>query len=251
MRRIGSLTVFTLAMSIVASEATSQELRAVALDRETKQPVADVRVSLLSRKREQLDSTRTAVDGSFTLRAKEAGKYFIQVRHEGQAAEESDAIFLEKGETRNDTLYVTPARLLQKVDVIIGREIFRIFGTTTSNMSPRSLILPDEVEEVRAKSRTAADIVMQLGPPLLRVLGLGTGRVCYQIDGGDRRGLDAPTTDCARVYLNGQPMQTTTDIPAAELEAAAVLSPRSVQATLGVSTGVIMLWTRGMLKTAR
>jgi hypothetical protein len=63
--------------------------------------------------------------------------------------------------------------------------------------------------------------------------------------------LDAPTTDCARVYLNGQPMQTTTDIPAEELEAAAVLSPRSVQATLGVSTGVIMLWTRGMLKTAR
>ncbi|MGH7695151.1 MAG: hypothetical protein ACRENH_09220, partial [Gemmatimonadaceae bacterium] len=62
MRRLGSLTVFTLAMSIVGSEAASQELRAVALDRETKQPVADARISLLSRKREELDSTRTAVD---------------------------------------------------------------------------------------------------------------------------------------------------------------------------------------------
>lgn len=242
---------FAMAISMVASEAVAQEVRAVALDRETKQPVADLRVSLLSRRRDALDSTRTAQDGTFILRAKEGGKYFIQVRHEGQAAEESDAIFLENGQTRTDTLYVTPARLLQKVDVIIGREIFRIFGTTISSMSPRSLILPDAVEEVRAKARTAADIVMQRGPPRLRVLGLGTGRVCYQIDGGDRRALDAPTGDCARVYLNGQPMQTTTDIPAEELEAAAVLSPRSVQATLGANTGVIMLWTRGMLKAAR
>jgi len=241
MRRIGSLSVFTLATAIAGNEARSQELRAVALDRESKKPVADVRVSLLSRKREELDSTRTAVDGTFTLRAKQAGKYFIQVRRDGSASEESDAIFLESGETRNDTLYVTPARLLQAVDVVIGREVFRIFGVTISSMSPRSLILPEAIDEVRASARTAADIVMQRGPPNLRVLGLGTGRVCYQIQGGD----------CARVYLNGQQMQTSTDIPAEELEAVAVISPRSALVALGVNTGAVMLWTRGMLKTAR
>jgi hypothetical protein len=235
------MTVFALAMSIVGSEAASQELRAVALDRETKQPVADVRISLLSRKREELDSTRTGVDGSFTLRAKEAGKYFIQVRREGSPAEDSDAIFLESGAVRRDTLYVTPARLLQGVSVVIGREVFRVLGVTISSLSPRSLILPEAIDEIRASSRSASDIVMQKGPPYLRVLGLGTGRVCYQIYGGD----------CARVYLNGQPMQTNTDIPAADLEAVAVISARSAQITLGENSGVVMLWTRGMLKTAR
>ncbi len=241
MRPPSSLAVFTLAMSIVGNEGRSQELRAIALDRETKKPVADVRVSLLTRKREELDTTRTGVDGSFTLRAKEGGKYFVQLRRDGSASEESDAIFLESGVTRNDTLYVTPARLLQGVDVVIGREIFRIFGVTISNMSPRSLILPEAIDEVRASARTAADIVMQKGPPNLRVLGLGTGRVCYQIYG----------SDCARVYLNGQQMQTSTDIPAEELEAVAVLSARNAQVTLGNNSGVVMLWTRGMLKTAR
>jgi len=251
MRRMSSPAVFALAMSIIASEGVAQEIRAVALDRETKQPVADVRVSLLSRKREELDSTRTAVDGSFTLRAKDAGKYFIQVRREGSLAEDSDAIFLESGAVRNDTLYVTPARLLQGVDVVIGREVFRIFGVTISHMSPRSLILPEAIDEVRAKSRTAADIVMQRGPQSLRVLGLGTGRVCYLLYGTDRRAVDAPGRECARVYLNGQPMQTNTDIPADQLEAVAVISPRSALVTLGVNTGAVMLWTRGMLKTAR
>ena len=251
MRRTSRTAVFTLALCIFASEGVSQEVRAVALDRETKQPVADVRISLLSRKREELDSTRTAVDGSFTLRAKEAGKYFIQIRRVGSPAEDSDAIFLESGQTRNDTLYVTPARLLQGVDVVIGREVFRIFGVTISSMSPRSLILPEAIDEVRAKSRTAADIVMQRGPQSLRVLGLGTGRVCYQLYGTDRRAVDAPSSECARVYLNGQPVQTNTDIPADELEAVAVISPRAAFVTLGVNTGAVMLWTRGMLKTAR
>lgn len=232
--------ILSLGLCIVASDGVAQEIRAVALDRETKKPVADVRVSLLSRKREELDSTRTGADGSFTLRAKEAGKYFIQVSRDGSASEESDAIFLESGVTRNDTLYVTPARLLQGVDVVIGREIFRIFGITISSMSPRSLILPEAIDEVRASARSAADVVMQRGPPNLRVLGLGTGRVCYQIQGGD----------CARVYLNGQQMQTSTDIPAEELEAVAVIPPRSALVTLGVNTGAVMLWTRGMLKTA-
>jgi hypothetical protein len=230
-----------LALCLAVSEGLAQEIRAVALDRETKKPVADVRVSLLSRKREELDTARSAQDGSFVLRASEAGKFFISVQRQGQAAEESDAIFLEKGETRSDTLYVTPSRLLQKIDVVIGREIFRILGVTISSMAPRQLILPEEIAEVRKGARTAADIVMQTGPSYLRVLGLGTGRICYQL----------ARDECARVYLNGQPMQTNTDVPAEELEAAAVITAQSVQATLGRNSGIVMLWTRGMLKTAR
>jgi len=233
--------VLALALCVAANEGLSQEIRAIALDRETKQPVADVRISLLSRKREELDSTRTAVDGSFTLRAKEGGKYFIQVRREGSLAEDSDAIFLESGAVRYDTLYVTPARLLQGVDVVIGREVFRVLGVTISSLSPRSLILPEAIDEIRASSRSASDVVMQKGPPYLRVIGLGTGRVCYQLYGGN----------CARVYLNGQPMQTNTDIPAADLEAVAVVTARSAQVTLGENSGVVMLWTRGMLRTVR
>lgn len=241
MRRTSCLTLLAAATTIVASAAASQEVRAVALDRETKQPVADIRVSLLSRKREELDSARTAIDGSFTLRAKQGGKYFIQVSRPGHPAEESDAIFLEKGEIRNDTLYVTAARVLQRVEDVIGREIFRLFGVTASSLPPRALILPEQIESVRASARSASDIVLQKGPPYLRVLGLGTGRVCYQIYGGD----------CARVYLNGQQVLTAADLPAGDLEAVAVLTPSAVQTTLGNSTGVVMLWTRGMLKTAR
>ena len=233
--------VLALALCVAANEGLSQEIRAIALDRETKQPVADVRIALLSRKREELDSTRTAVDGSFTLRAKEGGKYFIQVRREGSLAEDSDAIFLESGAVRYDTLYVTPARLLQGVDVVIGREVFRVLGVTISSLSPRSLILPEAIDEIRASSRSASDVVRQKGPPYLRVIGVGTARVCYQLSGGN----------CARVYLNGQPMQTNTDIPAADLEAVAVVTARSAQVTLGENSGVVMLWTRGMLRTVR
>lgn len=214
-----SLAVSALAISIVGSEGVSQELRAVALDRETKKPVADVRVSLLNRRREELDSARTGPDGTFTLRAKEAGKYFIQVRRSGSLAEESDAIFLAGGEVPYDTLYVRAERRLEGIDVVIGREVFRIFGATISNMSPRSLILPEAIDEIRATACTASDVVMQKGPLTVRVLGAGTGRVCYQIS---RAG-------CARVYLNGQPAQTNTDVSVADLEAVAVLTPRSVQ----------------------
>lgn len=236
-----STAVLMLALLGTSREGVSQEVRSVALDRETKKPVADLRVSLLNRRREELDTARTAQDGSFTLRAKEGGKFFIQVQHAGQAAEESDAIFLEKDQTLNDTLYVTPARLLQGIDIVIGREIFRLLGVTISSMAPRQLILPEDIDEIRGRSQNASDIVMRKGPPFLRVIGLGTGRICYQLYGGD----------CARVYLNGQPMQTNTDIPASELEAVAVIPARSAQTTLGNNSGVVMLWTRGMLKSAR
>ncbi|MGQ0643554.1 MAG: carboxypeptidase-like regulatory domain-containing protein, partial [Gemmatimonadaceae bacterium] len=92
--RSNRLVAFALMSSVPAVEGGAQELRAIALDRETKQPVGDVRVALLSRRRAELDTARTAADGSFTLRAKAPGKFFLQVRRSGYPAEETDAIFL-------------------------------------------------------------------------------------------------------------------------------------------------------------
>ncbi|MGH7711765.1 MAG: carboxypeptidase-like regulatory domain-containing protein [Gemmatimonadaceae bacterium] len=233
------LLVVVAVTSILTSEGRSQELRAVALERDTKQPVVDARVSLLSRRRAELDTARTAADGSFSVRAKEGGKFFLSVRRFGYPAEETDAIFLNAGETRIDTVYVAPARTLQKVETVIDREIFRIFGVTIASLSDRAVILPEDVESVRASSRTASDVVMQKGPTYVRVEGAGTGRVCYQIHGGG----------CALLYLNGQPIPSSTDIPVHDLEAVAVLTPTDAQMLLGRNNGVVMLFSRGMLRT--
>jgi hypothetical protein len=232
--------VLSLSLAIVSVESASQELRAVTLDRETKQPVVDVRVSLLSRRRAELDTARTGPDGSFALRAKEPGKYFLQIRRTGYLAEETDAIFLAEGETRFDTLYIAPAKGMRTVESIVDRELFRLFGVTASSLSDRALILPDEVEAVRRSSRYASDVVMQKGPSYVRVNGAGTGRVCYEIQGGG----------CAAVYLNGQPIPSSTDIPASDLEAVAILRQMDVQVTSSRSyNGVVMLFTRSMLRT--
>jgi len=75
---------------------------------------------------------------------------------------------------------------------------------------------------------------------MVRVLGAGTGRVCYQIRGGN----------CALLYLDGQPIPATTDIPAHDLEAVAILAPMDAIVTLGRNNGVVMLFTRRMLRTA-
>lgn len=234
------LATIALAASFVTMEAESQELRAVVLDRETKQPVVDARVSLISRRRAELDSARSATDGSFSVRAKEGGKFFVHVRRSGYPVEETDAIFLKEGEVRVDTLYVQAARTLQKVEVAVSREVFRIFGVTTASLPARALILPEDLDEVRLSARSVADIVLQKGPPYVTVRGAGTGRVCYQIHGGD----------CALVYLNGQPIPSTTDLPAHDIEAVAVLTPLDASITLGRNTGVVLFFTRGMLRSA-
>ncbi len=238
MRLNRRLAVLMLASSIVSAESASQELRAITLDRETKQPVADARVSLLSRRREELDTARTGPDGTFILRAKAPGKFFIQVRRTGYLAEETDAVFLTEGETRSDTLYIASAKGVQTVESIVDREMFRLFGVTASSLSDRALILPHQVEAVRRSSRNASDVVMQKGPSYVRVIGAGTGRVCYQIQGGG----------CASLYLNGQPIPSSTDIPANDLEAAAILRQTDVQITSRNNNGVVMLFTRSMLR---
>jgi len=232
------LAVLVLASSIVSAESASQELRAITLDRETKQPVADARVSLLGRRREELDSARTGADGAFVLRAKAPGKFFIQVRRTGYLAEETDAVFLTEGEIRVDTLYIASAKGVQNVESIVDREMFRLFGVTASSLSSRALILPQHVEAVRRNSRTASDVVMQKGPSYVRVNGAGTGRVCYQIQG----------SGCAALYLNGQPIPSSTDIPANDLEAVAILRQVDVQMTSRHNNGVVMLFTRSMLR---
>ena len=241
------LAVLILASSSVSAVSSSQELRAVTLDRETKQPVVDVRVSLLSRRRAELDTARTGPDGSFTLRAKEPGKFFLQVRRDGYVTEETDAIFLAEGEIRVDTLYIASAKTLQTVASIVDREMFRLFGVTASRLSSRALILPHQVEAVRRSSRSASDVVMRKGPSYVRVNGAGSGRVCYQIQ----------RSGCAAIYLNGQAVPSSTDISATDLEAVAILRPTDVQLSLDAglnpvasshANGVVMLFTRSMLR---
>jgi hypothetical protein len=227
---------FPLLLYAASAEANGQELRAITLDRETKQPVADVRVALLSRHRVELDTARSAADGWFTVRAKDGGKFFLQARRASYPAEETDAIFLQAGETRIDTLYVAPARTLRTVAAIVDREVFRLFGVTTAGISERGVLLPEDIEPLRATSRTASDVIVQKGPPFVKVFGAGTGSVCYQIYG----------TTCARQYLNGQPIPASTDIPAHDVEAIAILTPTEAQVTLGRNSGVVMLFTRAM-----
>ncbi|MGQ0639284.1 MAG: carboxypeptidase-like regulatory domain-containing protein, partial [Gemmatimonadaceae bacterium] len=187
----------------------------------------------------ELDTARTAADGSFTLRAKAPGKFFLQVRRSGYPAEETDAIFLQAGETRDDTLYVAPAASLLKLDVIVDREVSRIFGVPASSLAGKAVILPEDIASVSTSTRTASDVVLKKGPPFVRVLGAGTGRVCYQIRGAG----------CAALYLNGQPIPATIDIPAHDLEAVAILAPMDVLITVGRNNGIVMLFTRGMLRT--
>ncbi len=234
------LAAIGLVGSLVAVEGESQELKAVVLDRETKQPVVDARVSLLSRRRAELDTARTATDGSFSVRAKEGGKFFLHVRRLGYPVEETDAIFLKDNETRVDTLYVAAVRTLQRVEVAVSREVFRLFGVTTASLPARAVILPEDIEELRGSAPSVADVVLQKGPPYVSVRGTGSGRVCYQIHGGD----------CALIYLNGQPIPSTTDLPVQDIEAVAVLTPLDAQITLGRNNGVVLLFTRGMLRSA-
>jgi hypothetical protein len=233
--------LLALASALVAVEGRAQELRGVALDRETKQPVTDARISLLDRRRAEVDTARTASDGSFTLRAKEAGKFFIHVRRSGYPSEETDAIFLKDDESRVDTLYVASARTRLKVDAIVNREVFRIFGVATSSLPEKSVILPDDIASVLGSARTAADVVVQKGPPFVGVLGAGTGRVCYKVRSGN----------CAAVLVNGQRVLSTTDIPAIDLEAVVILSPFDAQTTIGRNNGVVLLFTRAMSRIAR
>lgn len=238
MRPIGYRFAAGIVMScLIGVEGVAQELRLVTLDRDTKQPVTDVRVSLLSRRRVELDTARSGPDGSFTLRAKEPGKFFLSVSRTGYPTEETDAIFLAAGETRVDTLFLAPAQKLMKVEDVVDREIVRIFGVSASSLSSRALLLPDDIERVRSSARTASDIIQQKGPSFVRVLGAGSGRVCYQIQG----------SNCAAQYLNGQPIPSSTDIPAEELAAVAILTPMEAQVALGQNSGAVLLFTRSLL----
>jgi hypothetical protein len=87
----------------------------------------------------------------------------------------------------------------------------------------------------------ASDVVLQKGPSFVRVFGAGTGRVCYQVR----------ASNCAMLYLNGQPIPASTDIPATDLEAVAILTPMDGLVQLGRNSGVVMLFTRGNLRTSR
>lgn len=237
MRRTSGWIALGIATMLISQTVRAQELRIVTLDQKTKAPVAGALISLVSRRSEVLDTTRTGADGSFTIRAKQGGKYFLRVSRTGFPTEETDAIFLNDGETRVDTLYVAAARALP-VDELVAREVARLFGVSTAVLPKRAVLLPSDIDPVRGSARSVSDVVMQIGPASVQVLGAGTGRACYQIHGGG----------CALIYVNGQPVPSSTDFSAQDVEAIVVLSPLDVQTALGRTGGVVLLFTRGMLR---
>ena len=230
-----------IASATASSVVNAQELRVITLDRETKQPVPNALITLLSRRQEPVDTTRTAADGSFGFRVKEAGKFFLRIHRTGLPVEETDAIFLENGQTRFDTLFLEPARPIQNIEELVSRELFRLFGVSLAGLPPRAVLLGDELEQARGGARAASDLILQRGPGFVSVRGAGSGRVCYRIHNGE----------CALVYVNAQQVPSNSDIPAQDLEAIVVLTPLDTQTALGRNNGVILLFTRGSLRRTR
>ena len=176
MRFMSVLVTCALAIAFGPAAVQAQELRVITLDRESKQPVTNALITLLNRRQQPLDTTRTAADGSFTFRVAEGGKFFLRVLRAGVPAEETDAIFLEKGETRFDTLYLEPVRSIENLSDLVSREVFRLFGVSLAGLPPKAVLLGEELEEVRVSARSASDVILQKGPAFV-CAGPGQG-VC-------------------------------------------------------------------------
>jgi hypothetical protein len=225
----------TLALAIGAAPALgAQTVTGVLVVRDANAPAPNARVSLVTTRGVVVDTARSTSEGRFTVRAPRPGRYILEVRRLGHFAEESDPIPLGNGEVRSDTVYLLSAQALQPVDVVVRKEVQRIFGVDTRFLSNSQVVTSAEMDRFRYTASRLEDVVRWSGIPGVTVSHSARFGNCFTIR---MRG-------CAAVYVDGMLWGTDAWLPADEIESVVVLKGSDSFVQYGTRNGAILVITR-------
>jgi hypothetical protein len=246
MPQLHRISLLAAGLAVLAPlPAEAQVLRGVVVEAESRAPVVDAEVELLSvRDRERLRASTDSL-GVFTISAPRAGSYTVQIRHPAYVTYEADSVQVRAGETVSIEVRLGRSVIPLEPLVVTARTAARMAGFDERRRSGgfgRFLTR----EEIEARSATATtDLLRGMAGVAIRPVPRRITRAMITMQGSPGSCLPALWID--GVFVEQYPESTIDDLlTPGSIEAVEVYTAFSAAPAQFVrgSCGVILFWTR-------